>query len=75
MKLTDWFPPEVKPVHVGVYETQSARFMDDTWYAYFDGKRWGYCTCTNPEDAFEYRNRQHFRDSDSPWRGLAEKPE
>lgn len=33
-QLTDWFPPYIKPVRVGVYST-------DWGYAHWNGKRWG----------------------------------
>lgn len=46
MKLTEWYPPDVKPVHVGVYEVEwrsdiSGRLW--SFYNYFDGSKfsWG----------------------------------
>lgn len=59
MKKTPWFPPDVKPVHVGVYETTS--LPEDHPHHYvvrtrWDGFHWGI--------GFQYRY----------WRGLAEKP-
>jgi len=39
-KLTKWFPADVKPVHVGLYQTQEP---DGTlFFNLFDGKNWFY---------------------------------
>ena len=34
-QLTDWFPPEVKPVRAGVY------YCGALGYAHWNGTRWG----------------------------------
>jgi hypothetical protein len=39
-KMTDWFPPNIKPVHEGVYEV---RFVYKTFgklYARWNGNKW-----------------------------------
>lgn len=61
-KLTEWYPPEIKPVHVGYYQR---RYVFGLLYKeWWTGQKWTSsttdttpCTC------------QHL-----PWRGLAEKP-
>lgn len=46
-KLTPWFPPEIKPVHVGFYHIGKLDFdpRNDIFYeahnnSYWDGKSW-----------------------------------
>jgi len=66
-KLTGWFPPEVKPVHRGVYEV-----FDEGSYAYWSGKLWGWtvlsvasaAACRTPRGASQHKT----------WRGLAQQP-
>lgn len=64
-QLTNWFPPHIKPVHVGVYPVE--------WgYAYWTGKRWG-CWQATPVFARKYQNYL-YADQDKRWRGLNFKP-
>ncbi len=39
MKMTDWFPPEIKPVYGGIYEIQTAA-KSLPHYAVWDGFFW-----------------------------------
>jgi len=39
--LTPWFPPDVKPVHEGVYEIKSDTSIRMNGYSQWDGKQWG----------------------------------
>lgn len=68
-KLTDWFPPEVKPVHVGVYKTNASVGTYQKW----NGKYWcAFCATVDRAAHCENSNKslvQHVR-----WRGLAVKP-
>ena len=44
--LTPWYPPHIKPVRVGVYETDSEinHFPGaEGCYQHWDGQVWGYC--------------------------------
>jgi hypothetical protein len=46
MKLTEWFPPTVKPAHIGVYQTLTKSELKagppfPEWYQYWDGSSWG----------------------------------
>jgi hypothetical protein len=78
MKLTAWFPADVKPVHAGVYETQSPVFeYEENWYSFWDGVQWGQSYHRLHGEAVDaaYRNRRPTCYQDHPWRGLAEKPE
>lgn len=63
--LTDWYPPELKPVRVGMYESQiyDAGFVYD-WFVYWDGLRWlsGELGCS-------------LIDQNITWRGILEKVE
>lgn len=68
-KTTDWYPPNVKPVRVGIYERKflsaSARF------SYWNGKEWGANDMT-PERAYLYRgcpSKYQFL----LWRGLTKR--
>jgi len=70
MKLTPWFPPEVKPVHVGYYETgidyrhpESEKGGKSIFLWWFDGKNW-----VDASRAYKCSEQNRY------WRGLAEKP-
>ena len=39
MKLTQWFPGDVKPVHVGVYERR-LKGTTTVFYSRWDGEKW-----------------------------------
>jgi hypothetical protein len=78
-KLTDWFPPDVKPVRVGVYEMRPGN--DIVWggqlgrFQHWNGERWGgYSSSPNLaalSDCVNFTSMHQHRG----WRGLAEKPE
>ena len=76
-KLTEWFPAEIKPVRVGVYEVSNCFGEKIGNFAYWDGKKWsGYNETIegaihNYNTAAEFQNRA---DQNKQWRGLAEKP-
>jgi hypothetical protein len=63
MKYTPWFPPEIKPVHVGVYQV-----FNDFTYAYWGGKRWGYVELS-VKQAVASKNTK-FASQYKTWRGL-----
>ncbi len=69
MKLTPWFPADVKPVRAGVYEIQDSAA---SWYRRWDGKNW-YIGDATPERAAQEAVvlASYLR---APWRGLAEEP-
>lgn len=66
-ETTDWFPGEVKPVHVGVYETKPD---DGTTFQHWDGKQWGLCAIT-PNCALNGIGIASAYQA-SKWRGLVE---
>jgi hypothetical protein len=39
-ELTDWFPADVKPVRIGVYETRDE--LGALWFNYWTGDRWSW---------------------------------
>lgn len=57
---TDWFPPEIKPAHVGVYEIRNRDGYGIEWWAKWDGKQWVYTV----------RPDTSLMDQDREWRGL-----
>lgn len=38
-ELTDWFPPDTRPVHIGPYRIRHRRLGICLW-RWWDGKRW-----------------------------------
>ncbi|CFB63115.1 hypothetical protein LMG16407_03190 [Pandoraea apista] len=64
---TEWFPPEVQPVHKGVYEKQNTS-TGTLFFAYWNGY-WG-PGAPFPEVAHMYRWQVSVRPN-WPWRGLA----
>lgn len=70
MKLTPWFHPDVKPVHVGFYHTGKAsecpignKESESDYNWYWDGNYW----IARDECSPTYTQNRY-------WRGLAEKP-
>ncbi len=63
MKKTEWFPYNIKPVRIGVYEV-----WNEGWYAHWNGRRWGWpfenvaMAYANPSP----KGASQFKD----WRGL-----
>jgi hypothetical protein len=60
MEKTDFFPPEIKPVHIGRYESQifDAGWIYD-WFVWWDGARWR-----------DSENGWALLDQNIEWRGL-----
>lgn len=72
MKLTEWFGPNVKPVHFGVYQIEAS--VGGEFFNIFDGHtwHWGWDTV---EDAYCGKHNPMSLEKVVRWRGLAEKPE
>jgi len=70
MEMTDWFGPDIHPVHSGVYPTEFIDFPDKG-YSRWIGGRWGMQYLT-PEAAAVCG---WAGDQNKRWRGLAIKPE
>ena len=65
-QMTPWFPVRIKPVHVGVYETDLDGYLG---YSFWNGKWWR-DTNHKPElAAFEKRRGMQQK----KWRGFKEK--
>ena len=69
MKTTEWFPHDVKPLHAGVYETQSPYFgFQHGWYSYWNGEWWA--RAYNSVDlAYAYCDLASASQN-RPWRGI-----
>jgi len=71
MKLTEWYPGDVKPARPGVYET---RIKGDIrqWFQHWNGEYFGY---SSPSTFGAYASRSSKSIFDfCEWRGLAHNP-
>jgi hypothetical protein len=83
-QLTDWFPPDVTPVRVGVYEvTPNSMHRGQRTFAYWNGVAFGERQWTDhfitraKAIAYADDNRTSFwhpHEGKISWRGLAVKP-
>lgn len=72
MKLTEWFPGDVKPVRRGVYERDyGGGIFGNLGFALWTGSQWKYRSTTPEKACVESIDSLNIR---RPWRGLAEKP-
>lgn len=71
--VTPWFPADVHPVRVGVYQVSDGCTQDD-WYAYWDGMKFGWRSCMGARDAYEDRDSPTCCPGHVEWRGLAKEP-
>jgi len=72
-ELTPWFPGSVKPVHIGVYETDDV-LPDDACFQHWNGTFWGLCSWSAEHAATRGQARGVSGFQESNWRGLAKKP-
>lgn len=69
MQLTEWYPAEIKPVHVGWYEVQN-RFASHVYQkSWWNGRYWG---VVGFEWLEESRKEQKSGEQNRIWRGLTE---
>lgn len=68
MKLTDWYPGDVKPYRKGVYER---KYKYGKSYNYWDGKNW-FIGAANVIAALSYKYHKHGIScaGNVPWRGV-----
>jgi hypothetical protein len=66
-KMTEWFPVNIKPVHVGVYETDLAGYLG---YSYWNGKFWSDTSYKLDMERVIKRRRGM---QNKEWRGFKEK--
>jgi hypothetical protein len=73
-KITDWFPPAVKPVHVGAYEVADADMLDSEvhGFQYWNGSFWGIFEIT--AKMAQLGREHHSTFQNHHWRGLAFDP-
>ena len=60
-RTTAWFPPNIKPFHVGPYRTEHG-------FQWWNGKQWGYFDTTPSRAARWKRYRSSYQDV--RWQGL-----
>lgn len=68
MKLTRWFPGNIKPIRIGIYQRQ---YPTGIYYCRWNGENWGlgYANiATAKAQSFYKSNLQEFR-----WRGVRNK--
>jgi hypothetical protein len=70
MQLTEWHPPEIKPVREGVYQVKSVHWSDP-WFSRWDGKQWMWL-CSGKERAARVDSPAPYQER--MWRGLAAEP-
>jgi hypothetical protein len=66
-KMTRWFPVNIKPVHVGVYETNLNGYMG---YSFWNGYYW---SDTSSKRDMEPRFKERRGMQKKKWRGFKEK--
>lgn len=64
-KKTRWFPGDIKPVHVGVYQNNRG------WFKLWDGECWGFAHYS--PKAAERGGTYRWAVQNPTWRGLAKK--
>lgn len=74
MKLTPYFPSDVKPVHIGVYEIYENRRNERPTFKHWNGKFWGFASRTI-EDAQCSDTLGPSCIQKCQWRGVAKLPE
>ena len=76
-ELTPWFDAIVKPARVGVYQVDwkpSAQESEYQWYAYWDGREWGWMAISISRAIASYNLNPDRRHKELAWRGLASEP-
>jgi len=64
-EMTDWFPADLKPVHIGVYEV---RYFPYGKYCLWDGKKWSW-TNTTVNKAYKFTSSEGANQN-KIWRGI-----
>lgn len=75
IKLTPWFPANVKPAREGVYERRPRCFERGNvprWLALFRAGEWHACTSFGVDAAAEIDRVEYEEERGLPWRGLSE---
>ena len=74
-KLTPWFPPSVKPVWHGLYETEDSDLNGMRHYNLWDGERWYYGNSDLDASGWDMEEWPKNAKSLARWRGLAKEPQ
>jgi hypothetical protein len=71
-KMTDWFPPHIKPVHIGIYEIKfyNLPLSKRPMYARWNGKKWSNFAYKKHDDSL---NDYVSAVQKKHWRGFKEK--
>jgi hypothetical protein len=72
-QMTEWFPSNIKPARIGVYEIQW--WFVNCWdygFSYWNGKQWANSAGT-PESALLHKKWTDGAIQDKKWRGFTEK--
>ncbi len=72
-RLTPVFPPNIRPARAGVYKIATIQGAPTKypWYAYWDGRLWGWCAPT-PAGALLGRRDAHRANQNRCWQGLTQ---
>lgn len=77
-KLTRWFSPKEKPVHIGVYQTDAKVYpgyvigrKDHIGYQHWNGKHWGLFSNSKEDAVRQAHVKSNFQKN--YFRGLAKK--
>ena len=66
MKVTQWFPGNVEPIYVGMYQ----RDCGGVCYSYWNGNNWSECW-VDMKNSLKFTGRATYY-PELPWRGIAE---
>lgn len=75
-KLTQWFPGDVRPARIGVYERNfyfRERYLRALKFAFWNGEFWSPCQLSKDEAIFMSRSAYQLNRLIG-WRGLAQDP-
>ena len=73
-EMTPWFPVEIHPVHIGVYEVKNCGVRGQTYYAKWDGGKWCYTsdsvTLAHQQKHESWVMYHFYQDKKPMWRGF-----
>lgn len=71
-EYTPWYPSDVHPSVPGVYQVQLAHFPASVFYAYWNGKKFGYRVALRDMafQALKRRDDRTYAGDFAIWRGL-----
>lgn len=72
-RVTPWYPPEIEPVRVGVYERDNSQHAMAGRFSYWNGQVW--CGWGGTVSIAHWNGKRNHVSSAQhlPWRGLARK--